>query len=95
MSAAARRFSLIDAARRGGIPVEELAGRQAESRLRAEGHTRRELIAGATAMAAGAALASHPAVGLAAKALEGRRSERGLGKLRLRGLQAGRRRKRG
>jgi hypothetical protein len=61
MNAAARRFSLIDAARRQGIPVEELAGREAERRTRAEGQTRRELLAGATAMAAGAALASHPA----------------------------------
>jgi monoamine oxidase len=70
MSAAARRFFLIDAARRRGMPVEELAGRQAERRVEAAGHTRRELIAGGTAVAAGAALASHPAIGLAAKAFK-------------------------
>ncbi len=40
-----------------GVPVEELLGARAEQRI----YTRREMLAGAAALAAGAAVAAHPA----------------------------------
>ena len=70
MTSAARTFALLGTAEQRGMPLDELAGHRGElkAQSRAEGQTRRELIAAGAGVAAGAALATHPALGLAARA---------------------------
>jgi len=66
MAAARRMFALHCESERSGVPVDELSGQLREAR--SDGiplRTRREFIAGAGAATAAAALAAHPATGLA------------------------------
>jgi len=66
MAAARRLFALHREAERTGVPVEELSGRLCEARASGTAlKTRRELIASGAAATAAAALATHPAAGLA------------------------------
>jgi monoamine oxidase len=76
MAAARRLFALHREAERMGLPVEELSGRLHETRASAEAlTTRREFIASGAAATAAAALAAHPAAGLA-RALRSRSQPR-------------------
>jgi monoamine oxidase len=58
-------FALHWESERSGVPVDEIAGRLTQARCDGALRTRRELIAGGAATAAAAALAAHPAAGLA------------------------------
>ena len=76
MAQARTLLAVHEQAARSGRPAEEILGelserraaarrQAAESRAGARGHTRREVLAGGVALAAGAALGAHPAGALA------------------------------